>query len=143
MAYSTLADLKKTIPERELVQVTDDEGRSSINEARVNQAIQDADDLIDTFLRSKHTVPLATVPPTIRRFSCQIAIYYLFLRRMGFEPTDAMTASYKEAIRFLEGTRDGKNIIDDADSPATTGSIIKTNKTACDREYDSAKWATY
>ncbi len=143
MAYSTLADLKKVTPERDLIQVTDDENRGSVNVARVEQAIQDADDLIDTYLRGKHAVPLAEVPPVIRRFSCQIATYYLFSRRLGFEPTDAMTAMYKEATRFLEGVRSGKNVIDDDESQAATGGAFKTNKTSCDRVFNRTTWAGY
>lgn len=142
MAYSTLADLKKAIPEANLVQLTDDEDRGSVNESRVTQAIQDADDLIDTYLRGKHTVPLATVPPIIRRYSCVLAIYYLYARRLQ-DPTEAMGAMYKEAIRFLESVRDGKTQINDADSSANTGGAFLTNKATCDREYTSAKWGTY
>jgi phage gp36-like protein len=143
MAYSTLADLKKAIPERDLIQVTDDEDRGQVNEARVTQAIQDADDLIDSYLRGKHTVPLATVPPIVRRHSIGLSTYYLYSRRLGYEPTEAMTALYKEALRFLADVRDGKAYIDDPESIANTGGVFKVNKDACDREYTSTKWDTF
>ncbi len=145
MAYCTLADLIMAIPERNLIQVTDDEGTGLVNEARVTQAIADADDLIDSYLRGKHTVPLDITPfPTaIRRISVDISIYMLYRRRLEFDTTDPMTAMYKEAIRFLEGVRDGKNVIGDPDSSANTGGVFKTNRATSDRIYDSEKWDTF
>jgi phage gp36-like protein len=145
MAYCTLADLKKAIPERNLIQVTDDEGAGTVNASRVTQAISDADDIIDTYLRGKHTVPLDVTPfpAIIRRISVDLTIYLVYRRRLEFEPTDAMAAMYKEAIRFLEGIRDGKNMIGDPDSVANNGGVFKTNKATTDRVFDSCKLDTF
>jgi phage gp36-like protein len=143
MAYCTLTDLKKAIPERNLIQITDDENLEQVNTGRVTQAIEDADNLIDSYLRGKHTVPLSDPSPRIRRLSVDFAVYYLYRRRMEFETTDALAATYKEGIRFLEGVRDGKNIIDDPDSSANTAGIFKTNKVTTDRVFNACKLAEF
>jgi len=139
MAYATLDDLKKALPEASLIAITDDEDLGQVNVARAEAAIQDADDVINSFLRGRHTVPLALTPfpPIIRRISVDLAIYFLYRRRIGMEPTDAMTASYKEATRFLEGIRDGKNLLDDPAPIISTGGIFKTNKTTDSRVFSS------
>ncbi len=143
MAYSTLADLKKAIPEANLIAITDDENLAVVNEGRVTQAIEDADALIDTYLRGKHTVPLSTVPVPIRRASVDLATYYLYSRRMEFEPTESMQNKYKEHVRFLEAVRDGKNLLNDIESAANTGGIYKTNKTSSSQVFDTDLLDTY
>jgi phage gp36-like protein len=113
MAYCTLEDLKKALPEAALEELTDDEGAGSIQDARVTEAIAQADALIDTYLGGRYAVPLSSVPAVVRQCSVDIALYYLYKRTVeGFaesitEPNTRRTA-YKDALRILEDIRSGK-----------------------------------
>jgi phage gp36-like protein len=106
MAYSTLADVEKALPEDALVQLTDDENIGIVNEERVTRAIDDADEEIDGYLGSRHTVPLEPVPGIIRKLSADIAAYNLYARRLEEVP-DTRATRYKNAVRFLEQVAKG------------------------------------
>ena len=91
MTYSTITDILKDLPLKELVNLTNDENRpindinlssdADIVVVRVKKAIADADNEIDAYLRSRYTLPLQNVPSLITKISCDIAIYNLFCRR--------------------------------------------------------------
>lgn len=106
MAYSTQADVLLQIDEIRLVQLTDDEGSGAINPDRVTRAIADADEEIDGYLGSRHTVPISPVPGILRKFSVDIAIYNLYRRVDNM--TDQRAEAYRNAIRFLEQVANGK-----------------------------------
>jgi phage gp36-like protein len=111
MAYCTLEDLKKALPEAALEELTDDEGAGSIQDARVTEAIAQADALIDTYLGGRYAVPLSSVPAVVRQCSVDIALYYLYKRTVeGFAEAGDSTrrTAYKDAVRTLEDIRSGK-----------------------------------
>ncbi|MBV6343462.1 DUF1320 domain-containing protein, partial [Candidatus Magnetobacterium casense] len=62
MPYSTLADIKKLIPEDSVIQLTDDEGLGVTNQTRIDEAIAGADGEIDSYCGSRYTVPFSPVP---------------------------------------------------------------------------------
>lgn len=114
MSYCTLDDLKKVLPEARLVKLTDDEGLGQIDTARVDEAIAQADGEIDTYLGGRYGVPLSSVPPLVKRCSCDIAVYHLYSRRVEELP-EARSARYRDAVRTLEKIAAGKITL-----PATT-----------------------
>lgn len=92
MPYSTFADLKKLLPEENIIQLTDDENLKPaaidpVNPAhaaiigRIDEAIETADSEIDGYCAVKYTVPFSTVPRLITGLSVEITIYYLYARR--------------------------------------------------------------
>jgi phage gp36-like protein len=108
MAYSTLTDILKVIPEVTVIQLTDDVAANSVDEAKVDEAIALADGEIDTYVGVKYPVPLtAPVPAIIRGISCDITIYKIYKRRLEEVPETRET-SYRDAVKLLKEIRDGK-----------------------------------
>ncbi len=107
MAYSTYIDLKKMIPEETLVQLTDDEGAGTANQARISEAVAQADADIDGYLGARYAVPLAEpIPAVIRKLSVDLAVYHLYSRRLEEIP-ETRAERYKNALRMLEGIAKG------------------------------------
>lgn len=79
----------------------------------VTKALGDADGVIDGYLSLRkplaYTLPLSPVPGIVSVWARQIVRYLLNKDRVGTrEETDPVVRDYKDAIRFLELTRDGK-----------------------------------
>ena len=106
MAYSMVEDILDQIDEAKLIQLTDDEGEGTVNTARAEKAIADADAFIDGYVGSRHRVPLDPVPGIVRGYSVDIAIYNLYARR---DVVPELRADrFKNAVRFLELVARGK-----------------------------------
>lgn len=106
MAYCTIADIRDQLDDRSLITLTDDEGAGQVAEDRVTRAIADADEEINGYVGSRHTVPLSPVPAIVRKLSTDIAIYNLYARRDLV--TETRSERYKNAIKFLDGVATGK-----------------------------------
>lgn len=94
----------------------------------ITSAIASADAVIDGFLRNRkpiaYTVPLNPVPGIVSVWSRWIARYLLHKDRVNTaEATDPVVRDYKEALRFLQLTADGKFSLgaDDPLSPPSAG----------------------
>lgn len=107
MSYSTIDDVRQQISEDDLIALTDDAGAGVVDETRVTRAIADADEEIDGYVGSRHTVPLSPVPPIVRKHSVDIAIYNLYRRRMHEIP-ESRKGTYENAIKFLDKIAQGK-----------------------------------
>jgi len=118
MAYSTIDDIRKQLPEATIIQLTDDE---KLNPAtidpededcvkiisRIDEAVAAADGTIDAYCQSRYVIPLSPVPPKIRQISVDIAVYNLYSRKTLSMP-EIRTERNKESLRFLEKVADGK-----------------------------------
>lgn len=82
--------------ERELIQLTDDDGLDVINSDILNAAIEDAEAEINGYL-SKYALPLATVPSVLVRKSCDIARYFLY----DDAATEEVEKRFDKAVAFL------------------------------------------
>ena len=139
MAYSTLTDIKKLIPEETIIQLTDDEGTGSIDQTRVDEAIAQADAEIDSYCGSRYTVPFTTIPDIVKKISVDIAIYNLYSRRVEEIP-GTRAERYKNAIRQLEGIAKGLISIGEQPEPAAPSQGgVETNKTDDDRTFTKDK----
>lgn len=94
----------------------------------VLQALADATAVIDGYLRLRkpvaYALPLSPVPGIVCVWARWIARYLLHKDRDGTgEQTDPIVRDYRQAIRFLELTRDGKFSLgaDDPLPPASSG----------------------
>lgn len=97
--------------------------------AHVQRALDDADGVINGYLVVRkpvpYTVPLNPVPTIVPTWARWIARYLLHKDRVNTEDrTDPVVRDYKEALRFLELTRDGKFSlgVDDPLPPPSSGS---------------------
>ena len=124
MAYSTESDMIKALPEETIEELTDDEQSSEIHSPFVVEAISKADGEIDAYLVNRYTTPLAVpIPDIIRGISVDIAIYYLYKRRVEEIP-ETRVMSYKDSIRTLRDIRDGKMPLPITEEEEATASDI-------------------
>ncbi len=143
MSYCTLTDIQNVITAASVIQLTDDEGLGSVNQGRVDAAISAADELINGFLRSRYTLPLASTPPVVLDLSRDIAIYKLYDRRFAADMPDSIKAKYDNAIKLLGMIQKGTISlgVEDTNEPAEGG--YKTNKTKDDRKFTKDVLDTY
>lgn len=96
--------------------------------AHVQRALDDADEVINGYLRLRkpvpYTVPLAPVPGLVSVWARWIARYLLHKDRVSTqEATDPVVRDYKEALKFLALVRDGHSLgAGDPLDPPSSGS---------------------
>lgn len=136
MAYCTLTDVQRRLPSLFINVLTNDAGGNTLVQEPFDEAVEDADSLINSYLRSRYAVPFATAPKVVNRIAVDLVIYFLYQRKSDMEMTDAIRARYKDSIKLLEGIQTGVVNIDDVPSGETViPAIVKTNKTSADRMF--------
>ena len=106
-AYCTINDIKDIIPERDLIQLTDDDGAGEIDTSRVDNAIKDASNEIDSWIGKKCKLPLTTVPPVVKSLAARMAAYNVHMRRPDAMPEEIKERN-KAAMKTLEAFAAGK-----------------------------------
>lgn len=141
MAYSDLEDLKTYMPERQLIQLTDQDDVNEIDEEIVDDAILRADNMIDAYLRGRYPVPITgTVPQEIKDISTRLTAYNLYRKNMQLTLPDPVKDEQKLAMSMLKSIQSGKMSPFEAASEPT---IFVTNKVTADKIYNSTLWGTY
>jgi phage gp36-like protein len=109
MTYCTINDLKKIVPEQDLIELTDDTvPAAAIVTANVDKAIADAGEMIDGYLRVRYSLPLDPAPGLINTLACDIAVYRLYARRVKLTPPEGVTERYKNALALLKQIQKGE-----------------------------------
>lgn len=116
--YCTETDILKQISEEDLIGLTDDTGFGQVDEAVVEEKIQDADSEIDSYCKKKYEVPFDPVPDIVNKLSVDIALYNLYSRRQNLL-NEVVTKRYDDAIKFLKDVARGLAEITDVPPPAT------------------------
>lgn len=113
MAYASVQDLIQRFGERELINNTTPEGlpRSGIDQARVDQVLEDATALIDSYLNRRFVVPLATPPASIVNACCRIARFDL-AQTGETQPTEPMRQDRQDALGWLKLLAQGTVTLD-------------------------------
>lgn len=78
-----------------------------VDTARVQRACDDAGDMVDGYLRPRHTLPLSAVPRILVKLSAAIARFELHLGG-DRQPTDQVKQDRDAAIAFLKDVAAGK-----------------------------------
>lgn len=119
MAYATQAQMIVRFGEQELIQLTDraQPHTNVIDTAVLAAAITRADDLVDSYLRTRYTVPLLSVPPTIANAAENIARRYLY---DDGAPEGVLTL-YGEALAYLAALQKGQAKLDDTATAPSAG----------------------
>lgn len=151
MAYCTLDDISKLLPEETIIQLTDDENlKPSAIElantehapiiARIDEAIEHADAEIDGYCAVKYSVPLSPVPAVVNKLSVELAIYYLHSRRSVPEKIEKR---YDKAVARLKDVARGLLTlgVDPEPAASTAADSAQANKKTSDRVFtcDSLK----
>lgn len=139
MGYCTLADIEKAVPEETVVQLTDDEGLGVVDQARVDEAIDQADAEIDAYCAARYKTPFSTVPDVVKKLSADIAVYNIYSRKMEDIPA-ARSERYKNAVRMLEGISKGTVSLGEDPAPeASTEGQQTADITGADRTFSRDK----
>ncbi|MBI5328857.1 MAG: DUF1320 domain-containing protein [Deltaproteobacteria bacterium] len=103
--YITKTDIIEQLAEESLMQLTDDEGIGSVNDVRVDAAIEDSEGEVDGYLSVRYACPISPTPKIIKKCAVDIAIYNLYARRDT--ANEEREKRYKNAVRFLENASKG------------------------------------
>lgn len=127
--YATVEELIAAVPDPDLLaQAT---GTEEPDEAALERALIDASAKIDGYLGSRYSLPLPTLPPVLRTYCIDIALYGLLnFRALG--DLEDVRMRYKDAISFLKDLIRGEvslGLPEDTQAPAagiafTPGSSI-------------------
>lgn len=103
MPYATETDLTTRYGADELVQLTDDTGTGTADPAKIAAALADADEAVNGYVAGRYAVPLSPVPMLVRRWSCDLARYFLHTAAVP----ELVEANYREAIKGLDAVAKG------------------------------------
>ncbi|MFY3200105.1 gp436 family protein [Achromobacter xylosoxidans] len=81
------------------------EERAAIARAmeKVDRALADARNTIDSYIAGRYTLPLSSVPQVLIRIACELARYYLYDDQF----TETVKQRYDANIKFLVGVASG------------------------------------
>lgn len=107
--------------------------------ATITDAITSADGLIEGFLaRRGYPLPLDPVPGVVAGWARAIARYQLHANRITDPNTDPIARDYKDALKLLQLTADGKFSLGITDTTAPTG--VGMPQTITDRTFRPGPW---
>lgn len=107
MTYAQPSDLIARYPNRDLVQLTnEDPAQTAVNQAALAQALADASAEIDGYLESRFALPLDDPPTVLVRLACDIAMYRLQALRPLHDLGEARKR-YEDAVALLMRVADG------------------------------------
>lgn len=108
MSYATPQDIINRYPNRDLVQLTnEDPTAQTVNSDLLQQALDDASAEIDGYLGGRFTLPLTDPPAVLNRLSADIAMYRLQQLRPVHDIADARQR-YDDAIALLTRVAGGE-----------------------------------
>ena len=135
MAYCSKADIINSMPDNDLIELTDDAGAGTADDAVIDRAIEDADSAIDLACRARYTVPFTTVDNVIRKISVDIAIWNIYSRRD--KPSPNRLVRYTEANIKLKAIQLGDFNLDFAETGPDSAAIeVKPEFTKGKVDYD-------
>lgn len=133
MSYANVSDFRAGIPHRDLVALTDlDDGTSSINDGRIQDALDDASAEIDSYIaKALKDGALARVkadPPRILKTICRdLALHRLYVN-IGHN-MEARKSLREDAVNFLKAVARGDTALGDGGDVApeiTTPGVAMT-----------------
>jgi len=96
--YCTIQDLIDRVGEDELIELTDRSNVGELDAAVINGAIADASSLMDGYIATRYTVPLAVdFPVMLTRLCCNIARFNLY----DTHPTENVKQQFDATMKVL------------------------------------------
>jgi phage gp36-like protein len=110
MAYATKQQMIASYGEDEVIQVTDRAvpPTGEIDDAVLDQALEEASALIDTYVAKRYDLPLASTPTVLRNLCMVISFYQLTRNRY----TEEIRKAYDDAMTYLKSLSAGHVILD-------------------------------
>jgi len=104
MSYATQQDLSDRFGETELAQRTNRVDGLTVDTDVLSRALGDADAEIDSYLATRYTLPLPSVPVVLVRMACDIARY----RLCDDAVPESVRQRYTDAISLLKRLASGE-----------------------------------
>jgi phage gp36-like protein len=125
VTYATVNDMTARFPNRDLVQLTnEDPAATVVNTAPIQTALDDASAEIDGYLEGRFSLPLSDPPAVLSRLCTDIAMYRLQVLRPLHDLADARRR-YDDAIAMLTKVAAGELTLglaaDNQEPPAAPG----------------------
>jgi phage gp36-like protein len=130
MVYAQPSDMIARYPNRDLVQLTnEDPTQTVVNQIVLQQALADASAEIDGYLESRFTLPLSDPPAVLARLTCDVAMYRLQALRPLHDLAEARKR-YEDAVAVLVRVADGTltlGLAPDNQEPAEASGAVVTD----------------
>ena len=104
--------------EERLLQLTDANSDGLEDASIVDDAIEEAEALINSYVRKKREVPVVPAPPILVKLAAKIAVYVLKEHRDAVTERDAML--HDDRIRWLENFAKGTVVLGVNPAPAAS-----------------------
>jgi len=140
MAYCTQDDLLNQLTEAELVQLTDDAGTGSVDQAKVTAALAAASATIEAYAGARYSLPLQS-SEKVKQLCVDLAIYELEKRRRRVR--EATSAARDAALAFLRDLAAGRAVLDQPTGAPAQASEADVKKTQQDRVFSDEKLQDY
>jgi phage gp36-like protein len=120
MSYASVAEFKAGIPERDLVNLTDlaVDATGEVQDARIQEALDDASSEIDSYIAKRVTVPMNPVPRILKVVCRDLALHRLYVN-IGHS-MDARKSLRDDAIGYLKSVARGDAALGDGGDIAPT-----------------------
>jgi len=142
MPYSTLEDLKKLIPNTMLINLSnDDAGALRVKQTVIDEAINQADREIDSYVGVVKQVPLNPVPELVANLSAKMAIWNLHLRKFFDNPVWSRT--YEQCQDLLKLISQGKLSLDPVNESTPSAAPNDHGIVTEDEKFTSTYWSEF
>lgn len=102
----------------------EDNARADAALQRIDDARRDAGAVIDGYLARRGYLPLDPIPPIVAAWCRSITRYFLHQHRLSAEDKDPIVRDYRDALKFLQLTADGKFFLGAEDVNLSSGDAI-------------------
>lgn len=133
MAYCTLEDILGSMDEADVIGYTDDDDAGTVDQSRVDQAIEMAGVMIDAYVGGRYQVPLDPVPDLVKRLAVDLAVFEICSRRS--DPPENREQKRQQAVRLLEKIGSGSAVIPGAVSASTDSGSNPVQISSADRVF--------
>ena len=131
MSYITLQDLQDELGESDLAKLSGDPDGETVNEARIQGVIENAQGVFEGYIRGRYSLPVPTTP-LVKQLNKKIAIYELYERWASIDEGiyKIRRNAYQDAITQLKDIQAGRAALDvpaaeeTATNPATSDKIL-------------------
>lgn len=110
MAYTDLKTINEAMPLITLIQLTDDNDTGEVDTSIINYAIEKAQATVDAYNNGRYPIeiPDGDVPIFIKGIATDIAIWFLYKRKLILTIPESLQRCYDEALKFLQKGQEGK-----------------------------------
>lgn len=109
MAYLTQAELEARFGSEVILQLSDHGGAGVPDPTTIAAAISDADAEINGYVGTRYTLPLASVPDSVKGYCAAIARYNLWRRNVAAEHPAYI--AYRDALKALQAIAAGEIVL--------------------------------